>query len=50
MAGAVRRHPRGPAGRLDTHTLWQYTSTGPLVGDHNRFNGSLAGLKALATG
>ncbi|MGP3939961.1 lysozyme [Streptomyces sp. 6N106] len=38
-----------PAG-WDTHTLWQYTSTGPLVGDHNRFNGSLAGLKALATG
>ncbi|WP_432253963.1 lysozyme [Streptomyces sp. HNM1019] len=33
-----------------THTLWQYTSTGSLVGDHNRFNGSLSRLKALATG
>ncbi|MFE2183794.1 lysozyme [Streptomyces sp. NPDC059455] len=38
-----------PAG-WKTHTLWQYTSSGPLVGDHNRFNGGLAGLKELATG
>ncbi|MGW4072939.1 lysozyme [Streptomyces asiaticus] len=38
-----------PAG-WKAHTLWQYTSSGPLVGDHNRFNGSLADLKALATG
>ncbi|MEU6777506.1 lysozyme [Streptomyces sp. NPDC046759] len=32
------------------HTMWQYTSTGPTVGDHDRFNGSLDRLKALATG
>ncbi len=38
-----------PAG-WKTHTIWQYTSTGPVVGDHNRFNGSLTALKALAKG
>ncbi|EFL28765.1 lysozyme M1 (1,4-beta-N-acetylmuramidase M1) [Streptomyces himastatinicus ATCC 53653] len=38
-----------PAG-WKTHTFWQYTSTGPVVGDHNRFNGSLTALKALAKG
>ncbi|SCK06557.1 lysozyme [Streptomyces sp. WMMB 322] len=32
------------------HTFWQYTSTGKTVGDHDRFNGSLARLKVLATG
>lgn len=32
------------------HTFWQYTSTGKTVGDHNRFNGSYARLKVLATG
>ncbi|MET8010320.1 lysozyme [Streptomyces sp. NPDC005271] len=32
------------------HTLWQYTSAGALVGDHNRFNGTLQGLKAFAKG
>lgn len=32
------------------HTIWQYTSSGPTVGDHNRFNGSLDRLKALANG
>lgn len=32
------------------HTIWQYTSTGPTVGDHNRFNGSYDRLKALAYG
>ncbi|MFI7102380.1 lysozyme [Streptomyces sp. NPDC050161] len=31
-------------------TIWQYTSTGPTVGDHNRFNGSFTRLKALANG
>ncbi|WP_405782681.1 lysozyme [Streptomyces sp. NBC_00859] len=31
-------------------TVWQYTSKGATVGDHNRFNGSLARLKALANG
>lgn len=38
-----------PAG-WKNHTLWQYTSTGAVVRDHNRFNGSLKGLKALARG
>ncbi|MFC9233879.1 lysozyme [Streptomyces decoyicus] len=32
------------------HTIWQYTSTGPTVGDHNRFNGALDRLRALANG
>ncbi|MFD4257979.1 lysozyme [Streptomyces sp. NPDC058534] len=30
------------------HTMWQYTSTGPTVGDHDKFNGSLDRVKALA--
>lgn len=38
-----------PAG-WDFHTIWQYTSSGPTVGDHNRFNGSADRLKALANG
>lgn len=32
------------------YTFWQYTSTGPTVGDHNVFNGALDRLKALANG
>lgn len=32
------------------HTFWQYTSTGPTVGDHNLFNGSMDRLKVLANG
>ncbi|WP_372409599.1 lysozyme [Streptomyces luteireticuli] len=32
------------------HTFWQYTDTGPTVGDHNRFNGSMSRLQALADG
>ncbi|MFC8272608.1 lysozyme [Streptomyces sp. NPDC057271] len=32
------------------YTMWQYTSTGPTVGDHNRFNGDLSRVKALANG
>jgi GH25 family lysozyme M1 (1,4-beta-N-acetylmuramidase) len=32
------------------YTFWQYTSSGPIVGDHNKFNGSSSRLKALATG
>ncbi|MCZ1007504.1 lysozyme [Streptomyces lydicus] len=32
------------------HTIWQYTSSGATVGDHNRFNGALDRLKALANG
>jgi GH25 family lysozyme M1 (1,4-beta-N-acetylmuramidase) len=38
-----------PAG-WDTYTMWQYTSTGPTVGDHDRFNGSVEKLRALADG
>ncbi|MCM2576075.1 lysozyme [Streptomyces meridianus] len=32
------------------HTFWQYTSTGPIVGDHNQFNGAYDRLQALAYG
>ncbi|GAA2579203.1 lysozyme [Streptomyces tubercidicus] len=32
------------------HTIWQYTSSGPTVGDHNRFNGAMDRLRALANG
>ncbi|MFE5871235.1 lysozyme [Streptomyces roseifaciens] len=32
------------------HTIWQYTDTGPTVGDHNRFNGTYSRLQALAGG
>ncbi|MDT0265654.1 lysozyme [Streptomyces sp. DSM 44915] len=32
------------------HTFWQYTSTGPTVGDHNLFNGDYSRLQALADG
>nr|WP_244163011.1 lysozyme [Streptomyces bungoensis] len=38
-----------PAG-WSFYTMWQYTSTGPTVGDHDRFNGSLDKVKNLATG
>ncbi|WP_405186758.1 lysozyme [Streptomyces anulatus] len=38
-----------PAG-WSFHTMWQYTSTGPTVGDHNRFNGALDRVQALANG
>lgn len=38
-----------PAG-WSYYTMWQYTSSGPTVGDHNRFNGTLDRLKALADG
>ncbi|MGW5864228.1 lysozyme [Streptomyces sp. NPDC055239] len=31
-------------------TMWQYTSTGPTVGDHNKFNGALDRVQALANG
>lgn len=30
------------------YTFWQYTSTGPTVGDHNVFNGAIDRLQALA--
>ncbi|NUK03795.1 lysozyme [Streptomyces lunaelactis] len=32
------------------HTIWQYTSSGPIVGDHNRFNGAYDRVVALANG
>ncbi|MEV8453033.1 lysozyme [Streptomyces sp. NPDC052095] len=32
------------------YTIWQYTSSGPYVGDHNRFNGALDRVQALANG
>ncbi|MFF4487926.1 lysozyme [Streptomyces sp. NPDC001544] len=36
-----------PAG-WSSYTMWQYTSTGPTVGDHDRFNGSVDQLKSFA--
>ncbi|MFI6285460.1 lysozyme [Streptomyces sp. NPDC051018] len=36
-----------PAG-WDAHTMWQYTSSGPIVGDHDRFNGTLDRITDLA--
>ncbi|KOV65486.1 lysozyme [Streptomyces sp. MMG1121] len=33
-----------------TYTMWQYTSAGKTVGDHDRFNGAEDRLKALAKG
>ncbi|MGW1891160.1 lysozyme [Streptomyces sp. NPDC002004] len=38
-----------PAG-WDYYTMWQYTSSGPTVGDHSRFNGALDRVQALALG
>ncbi|MFJ7074794.1 lysozyme [Streptomyces sp. NPDC098781] len=38
-----------PAG-WSYYTMWQYTSSGPTVGDHNRFNGALDRVVALANG
>ncbi|MFE0422810.1 lysozyme [Streptomyces sp. NPDC058953] len=38
-----------PAG-WDFYTMWQYTSSGPIVGDHNKFNGALDRVVALANG
>ncbi|ARP72280.1 lysozyme [Streptomyces pluripotens] len=31
-------------------TMWQYTSAGPAVGDHDKFNGALDRVQALARG
>ncbi|RSS35354.1 lysozyme [Streptomyces sp. WAC08241] len=45
-ASAVGELPAGWA----YHTMWQYTSTGPTVGDHNHFNGDLSRVQALANG
>jgi lysozyme len=30
--------------------MWQYTSSGPTVGDHDKFNGALDRVRALANG
>ena len=38
-----------PAG-WQYYTMWQYTSSGPTVGDHNHFNGALSRVPALANG
>jgi GH25 family lysozyme M1 (1,4-beta-N-acetylmuramidase) len=38
-----------PAG-WDYYTMWQYTSSGPTVGDHSKFNGAYDRLQALANG
>jgi GH25 family lysozyme M1 (1,4-beta-N-acetylmuramidase) len=38
-----------PAG-WKTYTMWQYTSTGPTVGDHDRFKGSTDKLRTFARG
>ncbi|MEU9759736.1 lysozyme [Streptomyces sp. NPDC047985] len=38
-----------PAG-WSYYTMWQYTESGPYVGDHNRFNGAYDRLQALANG
>ncbi|GHD69400.1 hydrolase [Streptomyces mirabilis] len=32
------------------YTIWQYTSSGPTVGDHDKFNGGLDRVRALANG
>ena len=32
------------------YTMWQYTDSGPYVGDHNRFNGAYDRVQALANG
>ncbi|MFI9045663.1 lysozyme [Streptomyces sp. NPDC053427] len=32
------------------HSIWQHTSSGPGIGDRNRFNGSITRLKVLANG
>jgi GH25 family lysozyme M1 (1,4-beta-N-acetylmuramidase) len=38
------------AGGLVYYTMWQYTSSGPTVGDHDKFNGALDRVVALANG
>jgi GH25 family lysozyme M1 (1,4-beta-N-acetylmuramidase) len=49
----IARYNTGP-GTLPAgwgfYTMWQYTSSGPTVGDHSRFNGAYDRLQALANG
>lgn len=49
----VARYASAPGelpGGWGFYTMWQYTSTGPTVGDHNKFNGALDRVRALANG
>lgn len=49
----IARYASSPGalpGGWRAQTFWQYTASGDIVGDHNRFNGSLKELKALARG
>ncbi|MEY9845151.1 lysozyme [Streptacidiphilus sp. MAP5-3] len=32
------------------YTMWQYTDSGPTVGDHDKFNGDITRVQALALG
>jgi GH25 family lysozyme M1 (1,4-beta-N-acetylmuramidase) len=49
----IARYDSGP-GTLpagwDYQSIWQYTSTGPAVGDHDKFNGALDRVQAMANG
>ncbi|MFE5711374.1 lysozyme [Streptomyces sp. NPDC056501] len=45
-AAAVGELPAG----WQYYTMWQYTSSGPTVGDHNHFNGDYSRVQALANG
>ncbi|WP_406440485.1 lysozyme [Streptomyces sp. NBC_00631] len=38
-----------PAG-WSAYTMWQYTSTGPTVGDHDKFNGAVDKVATFANG
>ncbi|MER6531452.1 lysozyme [Streptomyces sp. NPDC001508] len=38
-----------PAG-WGSYTMWQYTESGPQVGDHDKFNGAVDRVQALANG
>ncbi|MFF9345986.1 lysozyme [Streptomyces sp. NPDC014734] len=45
-ASAVGELPAG----WGFYTMWQYTSSGPYVGDHSHFNGAYDRVQALANG
>jgi GH25 family lysozyme M1 (1,4-beta-N-acetylmuramidase) len=38
-----------PTGSWSNYSIWQYSSTGPLAGDSNVWNGDYAGLQKFAT-
>ena len=50
MDRPLRRAPGELPAGWGFYTMWQYTSTGPTVGDHNKFNGALDRVVALANG